>query len=150
MVDVDGVLVLDGNILFVNSFKNQMMVIEGLIGCLLWLCDYGGVGGLVVILGNVFVLDNKGGVFGLDKVSGLVMWLQIGLVCCLLIGLVVQGDYVVVGDYKGYLYWLCIDNGEFVVCVKSGGDVLLVQLVVVDGILLVQNVDGKLIVFWLV
>lgn len=150
MVDVDGVLVLEGNIFYVSSFKNQIMVIEGLIGCLLWVCDYGGVGGVVVLLGNVFVIDNKGGVFGLDKVSGVVMWLQIVLVCCLLIGLVLQGDYVVVGDYKGYVYWLQVFDGVMVVWVKSGGDVLLVQLVVVDGVLLVQNVDGKLIVFWLV
>lgn len=30
---------------------------------------------------------------------------------------------------------------------KSGGDALLAQPVVVDGVLLVQNVDGKLTAF---
>ncbi len=54
---------------------------------------------------------------------------------------------MVVGDYKGYLHWLRTDNGEFAARAKSGGDALLAQPVAADGILLVQNVDGKLTAF---
>ncbi|HBS62609.1 MAG TPA: outer membrane protein assembly factor BamB [Stenotrophomonas sp.] len=147
MADVDGAPVLDGNTLFVNSFKNQTMAIEGPTGRPLWSRDHGGAGGLAVTSGNVFVSDNKGGVFGLDKASGSAMWSQTGLARRSLTGPVVQGDYVVVGDYKGYLHWLRTDNGEFAARAKSGGDALLAQPVVVDGVLLVQNVDGKLTAF---
>ncbi|MBD3828457.1 MULTISPECIES: outer membrane protein assembly factor BamB [Stenotrophomonas] len=147
MADVDGAPVLDGNTLFVNSFKNQTMAIEGPTGRPLWSRDHGGAGGLAVTSGNVFVSDNKGGVFGLDKASGSAMWSQTGLARRSLTGPVVQGDYVVVGDYKGYLHWLRTDNGEFAARAKSGGDALLAQPVAADGILLVQNVDGKLTAF---
>jgi outer membrane protein assembly factor BamB len=147
MADVDGAPVLDGNTLFVNSFKNQTMAIEGPTGRPLWSRDHGGAGGLAVTSGNVFVSDNKGGVFGLDKASGSAMWSQTGLARRSLTGPVVQGDYVVIGDYKGYLHWLRTDNGEFAARAKSGGDALLAQPVAADGILLVQNVDGKLTAF---
>ncbi|WP_422508919.1 outer membrane protein assembly factor BamB [Stenotrophomonas sp. GZD-301] len=147
MADVDGAPVLDGNTLFVNSFKNQTMAIEGPTGRPLWSRDHGGAGSLAVTSGNVFVSDNKGGVFGLDKASGSAMWSQTGLARRSLTGPVVQGDYVVVGDYKGYLHWLRTDNGEFAARAKSGGDALLAQPVAADGILLVQNVDGKLTAF---
>lgn len=147
MSDVDGAPVLEGNTLFVSSFKNQTMAIEGPTGRPLWSRDHGGAGGVALTSGNVFVTDNKGGVFGLDKNSGSAMWSQTGLARRSLTGPVVQGDYVVVGDYKGYLHWLRTDNGELAARAKSGGDALLAQPVTADGILLVQNVDGKLTAF---
>ena len=62
-------------------------------------------------------------------------------------GVVVQGDYAVVGDYKGYLHWLRLDNGELAARERAGGDAIKATPVVADGILLVQNVDGKLTAF---
>ena len=147
MADIDGAPVLEGNTLFVSSFKNQTMAIEGPTGRPLWARDHGGAGGVALNAGTVFVTDNKGGVFGLDKASGSAMWSQTGLARRSLTGPAVQGDYIVVGDYKGYLHWLRTDNGEFAARAKSGGDALLAQPVVADGILLVQNVDGKLTAF---
>lgn len=147
MSDVDGAPVLEGNTLFVSSFKNQTMAIEGPTGRPLWARDHGGAGGVALTSGNVIVTDNKGGVFGLDKASGTAMWSQTGLARRSLTGPAVHGDYVVVGDYKGYLHWLRTDNGELAARAKSGGDALLAQPVVADGILLVQNVDGKLTAF---
>ncbi len=147
MADIDGAPVLEGNTLFVSSFKNQTMAIEGPTGRPLWARDHGGAGGVALTSGNVFVTDNKGGVFGLDKASGSAMWSQTGLARRSLTGPVIHGDYVVVGDYKGYLHWLRTDNGEFAARAKSGGDALLAQPVAADGILLVQNVDGKLTAF---
>jgi outer membrane protein assembly factor BamB len=144
---VDGAPVLEGNTLFVGSFKNQTMAIEGPTGRPLWSRDHGGAGGVALTSGNVFVTDNKGGVFGLDKSSGSAMWSQTALARRSLTGPAVQGDYVVVGDYKGYLHWLRTDNGELAARAKSGGDALLAQPVTADGILLVQNVDGKLTAF---
>ena len=147
MSDVDGAPVLEGNTLFVSSFKNQTMAIEGPTGRPLWARDHGGAGGVALTSGNVIVTDNKGGVFGLDKASGSAMWSQAGLARRSLTGPAIHGDYVVVGDYKGYLHWLRTDNGELAARAKSGGDALLAQPVVADGILLVQNVDGKLTAF---
>jgi outer membrane protein assembly factor BamB len=97
--------------------------------------------------GNVVVTDGKGSVYGLDKNSGSAMWSQQALARRSLTGAAIQGDYAVVGDYKGYLHWLRLSDGELAAREKSGGDALLAQPVVADGILLVQNVDGKLTAF---
>ena len=147
MSDVDGAPVLEGNTLYVSSFKNQTMAIEGPTGRPLWARDHGGAGGVALTSGNVFVTDAKGGVFSLDKTSGSAMWSQTGLARRTLTGPVIQGDYVVVGDYKGYIHWLRTEDGQFAARAKSGGDPVRGALVVADGILLVQNVDGKLTAF---
>lgn len=147
MSDVDGAPVLEGNTLYVSSFKNQTMAIEGPTGRPLWARDHGGAGGVALTSGNVFVTDSKGGVFSLDKTSGSAMWSQTGLARRTLTGPVIQGDYVVVGDYKGYVHWLRTEDGQMAARAKTGGDALRGALVVADGILLVQNVDGKLTAF---
>jgi len=147
MADIDGAPVLEGNTLFVTSFKNETMAIEGPTGRPMWSRDHGGGGGVAVSSGNVVVTDGKGSVYGLDKTSGSAMWSQQALARRSLTGAAIQGDYAVVGDYKGYLHWLRLSDGEFAAREKSGGDALLAQPVVADGILLVQNVDGKLTAF---
>jgi len=147
MADVDGAPVLEGNNLYVSSFKNETVAIEGPTGRPLWSRDHGGAGGVAVSSGNVVVTDSKGTVYGLDKSSGAAMWSQQALARRSLTGAAVQGDYALVGDYKGYVHWLRLSDGALAAREKSGGDALLAQPVVADGIALVQNVDGKLTAF---
>ncbi|WP_449467054.1 outer membrane protein assembly factor BamB [Stenotrophomonas humi] len=147
MADIDGAPVLEGNTLYVSSFKNETMAIEGPTGRPLWSRDHGGGGGVAVTSGNVVVTDGKGTVYGLDKTSGSAMWSQQALARRSVTGAAIQGDYAVVGDYEGYLHWLRLSDGELAARAKSGGDALLAAPVVADGIAVVQNVDGKLTAF---
>ena len=147
MADVDGAPVLEGNTLYVSSFKNETMAIEGPPGRPQWVRDHGGAGGVAVSSGLAVVADEKGSVFGLDKNSGAAMWSQPALARRSLTGAAIHGDYAVVGDYKGYLHWLRLDNGELAARARAGGDRLIAPPLVADGILLVQNVDGDLTAF---
>ena len=147
MADVDGAPVLEGNNLYVSSFKNETLAIEGPTGRPLWSRDHGGGGGVAVSSGFVVVTDGKGSVYALDKTSGAAMWSQDALARRSVTGPAIQGDYVVVGDYKGYLHWLRLNDGALAARARSGGEALLAQPVVADGVALVQNVDGKLTAF---
>lgn len=147
MADVDGTPVLEDRILYATSFKNETMAIDGPTGRPVWSRDHGGAGAVGVSSGLVVVADNAGSVWGLDKGTGSAMWSQAALARRSLTGAAIQGDYAVVGDYKGYLHWLRLDNGELAARERAGHDALVGQLIVVDGILLVQNTDGKLIAF---
>ena len=144
MADVDAAPVLDGNVLFVSSYKNQTMAIEGPTGRPLWMRDHGNAGALAVTSGAVVVADGKGVVWSLDKYSGSANWSQPALARRELTGVAVQGDYAVVGDLEGYLHWMRLDDGAFAARLRHGRDRLLAAPKVADGILLVQNVDGKL------
>jgi len=146
MADVDGAPVLEGSTLYASSFKNQTMAIEGPTGRPLWARDHGGAGGVVLSSSYAIVTDNQGGVFGLDKQSGTASWSQTGLARRQLSGPALQGDYVVVGDYKGYVHWLQQSDGAMAARAKTGGTVKA-QPIVADGVVLVQNVEGKLTAF---
>ncbi|MBD8643501.1 MULTISPECIES: outer membrane protein assembly factor BamB [unclassified Stenotrophomonas] len=146
MADVDGAPVLEGNTLYASSFKNQTIAIEGPTGRPLWTRDHGGAGGVTLSSSYVIVTDNQGGVFGLDKQSGAASWSQTGLARRQLTGPALQGDYVVVGDFDGYVHWLQQSDGAMAARAKTGGTVKA-QPIVADGVLLVQNVEGKLTAF---
>ncbi|NIJ70722.1 outer membrane protein assembly factor BamB [Xanthomonas sp. 60] len=150
MADVDGAPLLEGNTLFVTSYKNQTLAIEGPTGRPLWARDHGGAGGVAASSSYVIVSDNQGGVFGLDKASGAAAWSQTGLARRQLSGPAVQGDYVVVGDLDGYVHWLQQSDGAMAARAKAGGDPIRAQPIVSEGIVLVQNVEGKLTAFRLV
>ncbi|HBK45910.1 MAG TPA: outer membrane protein assembly factor BamB [Xanthomonadaceae bacterium] len=147
MSDVDGAPVLEGSTLYATSYKNETLAIEGPSGRPLWSRDHGGAGGVGVSSSNVVVSDNAGSVWGLDKNSGAAMWSQAALARRSLTGVAIQGDYAVVGDYKGYLHWLRLSDGQLAARARAGRDTLAATPVVADGILLVENTDGDLTAF---
>lgn len=144
MADVDGAPVLDGNMLFATSAKNSTVALDGASGRPVWSRDNGGPGGLAVSSGAVFVTDPDSTVWALDKYSGGSQWSHPQLARRSVTAPALQGDYVVVGDFDGYLHWLKQSDGELAARERVGRKALRAQPVVSEGILLVQNVDGAL------
>lgn len=147
MADVDGAVVLDDTTIYATSYKKETVAIDGRNGRTLWSRDNGGPGGLGLSSGSVIVSDPAGSVWALDKTSGAPLWSNTSLARRSLTAPSVHGDYVVVGDFDGYLHWLRLDNGEEAVRERAGRKPLRAKPVVADGILLVQNVEGELSAF---
>lgn len=147
MSDVDGAPVLDGSTLYATSYKKQTLAIDAPSGRPMWTKDNGGVGGLGLGSDRLVVSDPGGTVWALDRATGAAMWQQAALVRRNLSAPAVQGDYAVVGDFDGYLHWLKLSDGTLAARARMGGEAILAQPVVVDGILIVQNTDGELTAF---
>ena len=144
MADVDGTPVLDGTTLYATSYKQQTVAIDAPSGRGLWTNGSGGAGRVGVAADRVVVSDPNGTVWAIDKASGGALWQQPALARRNLTSPAIHGNYVVVGDYDGYLHWLKLDNGEFAARFHAGGEALRASPVVADGILVVQNVEGDL------
>ena len=147
MADVDGPVILDDTTVYATSFKKETVAIDGPSGRPLWTRENGGAGGLGIASGSVVVADPAGTVWALDKSSGAPLWSNDKFARRSLTAPTVQGDYAVVGDFDGYLHWLRLDNGEAAGRERVGGKALRAKPVVVDGVLLVQNVEGELSAF---
>lgn len=144
MNDVDGQPVLADGVLYASSYKPQTRAVDAASGRVLWAQENGGVGGVGVSSSIVAVTDVKDVVWGLDRNSGAPMWKQPAFPRRLLSAPVAHGDYLVVGDYDGYLHWLAGSDGRIAARTRLGGKAIRAQPVVADGILLVQDIDGNL------
>lgn len=147
MADSDSAPLIDGTQLFASSFKKRTVAIDGPTGRPMWQSEHGGIGGMGVASSGLAVSSPDGTVYLLDKNSGAALWSQPVLARRSLTGPVVQGDYVVVGDYDGYLHWLQLSDGAQAGRERIGGKTIKAQPLVVDGILLVQDVEGGLTAF---
>lgn len=147
MADVDSAPLIDGTQLFVSSFKNRTVAIDGPTGRPMWQSEHGGIGGMGVASAGLAVSSPAGTVYLLDKTNGVALWSQPVLARRSLTGPAVQGDYAVVGDFDGYVHWLRLSDGAQAARARVGGKAIKAQPVVADGILLVQNVEGGLTAF---
>lgn len=147
MADVDGTPVLEGGTVFATSYKRRTVAIDGPNGRPVWVAENGGAGRPAVAPNQVIVAEANGGVFGLDKQTGAALWQQPGLVRRGVSGAAIAGEHAVVADFEGYVHFLRLDNGAFAARSRAGRDAVLAAPVVADGVVLVQNVDGRLTAF---
>lgn len=143
MADVDGTPVLDGAAIYATSFKRQTLAIDGPTGRPMWASEQGGAGRIGLAPDRLVVSSPDGTVYALDKTRGSALWQQPGLARRNLTAPGVHGDYAVVGDMEGYLHWLNLQTGEFAARTRVSRAALRAAPVVVDGVLLAQDTNGR-------
>ncbi|MFL6591646.1 MAG: outer membrane protein assembly factor BamB [Luteimonas sp.] len=143
MADVDGTPVLDETTLYASSYKNRTAALDAPSGRPVWSHDNGGAGRVGVSADRVVVSGTSGTVWGLDKAGGSGLWQQDGLVRREVSGVAIQGEYAVVGDLDGYLHWLKLSDGAFAARTRMGKDPVRAAPVVVDGVLVAEDTDGR-------
>ena len=146
MVDVDSAPVLLDNRIFVAGFQGRVAAAESLKGQLEWTRDISSYAGLAVDDQNVYVTDEESNVWALDRDTGASEWKQEGLVRRQVTKPVVVGDYVVVGDFKGYTHWMDRRNGDFVNRIRVDNKPIIAPPISMGDAVLLDSVEGVLTV----
>jgi outer membrane protein assembly factor BamB len=147
MIDVDGELELRGNELYAVTYRGEVGALAADSGRQLWTRDMSAYGGVALGAENLFLSDDDGDLWALDVRSGTAVWRNEQLANRWLGTPAVLGDYVVVGDFEGYLHWLKTENGEMAARVRLGKDGVRVAPLVVGNMLYAQSAGGKLAAF---
>ncbi len=115
MSDIDGEFVyLEGTIYVVN-FNGRLVTIDMDNGKVLWIKDdISSSAGLSVDGSHIYVTDSDDSVWAFDKSSGATIWRQDKLLYRELTAPEPMGDYVIVGDFEGYVHWLDKEDGKLV------------------------------------
>lgn len=144
LADIDGdPLVLGGGV-FVATYQGEVAAIEQRTGRIAWRRKLSSYSRMAADRDALYVADEDGTVWGLDIRSGGVNWEQKALANRRLSNVGVLDDYVVVGDFAGYLHWMSRRDGQFVARTRVGSDAITTGLRVVDGVLYVQGDGGEL------
>lgn len=144
LVDISGEPTLADGILYVASFQGHVAAVEINSGQVLWEHDVSSHAGLEVDTRRVYVSNDQSDVLALARRDGEALWKQGNLHARAITAPVVYGDYVVVGDYQGYLHWLSRDDGRFMARVRVDSDGIIATPTVANDTLYVSGKSGVL------
>lgn len=112
MVDVDGNLAVSGGIAYAAAYQGRIAAISTGSGRLLWARDISSHTGVTIIENELYVTDEHGDVWSLAGANGGTLWKQSALHGRRLSAAAVQGEFLVVADFDGYLHWLNREDGR--------------------------------------
>jgi len=126
------------------AFQGRVACFDAAQGSLLWNRDIGSDKGMMLLRKYLYLSDAKGSVMVMDKTSGSTLWKNEQLFMRDTATPHVLGDFVVVGDYEGYLHGMNRENGSFAARVKLDGSAIQTAPVGLGDGLLVQTRGGGL------
>ena len=144
LADVDGHLVTDGGTLYAAGYRGQVAALALDSGRPLWQRDLSSYVGVAVGGSTVVVVDADGNVWAFDRETGVNLWKQDQLKFRWLSAPAIQGKYVAVGDSEGYVHWLSLDEGKFAARERLGKKPIEGAPLVVNDILYVEDVNGRI------
>jgi len=122
LVDIDGNMLLVGRVLYVASYQGRIVAIDALEGEVLWAKDMSSYAGITVDERHIYVTDADSNLWAVDRVTGDSLWKQDKLAYRKLTAPASVGEYVLVGDFEGYVHILSRQDGELVGREKLDGD----------------------------
>jgi outer membrane protein assembly factor BamB len=145
MVDVDGEPVVVGATVYVASFQGGVAAISMIDGQIEWTRDISSYAELAVGAERIFITDDSGSIWALDRHSGNSIWKQDGLAHRLVSGPSYFKGYIVVGDFEGYMHWLDAASGDFAFRAKIDKDRIISPAITAGNVLLSYSSAGRLL-----
>ena len=144
VIDIDSKPLIYGDTVYAVSARGHLVALELRSGRVLWKRQYSSYRQLSVSGNTLFLTDVKGHVYAIDRLNGLEKWSQVTLTNRGVTGPAVLNNYVVVGDFEGYLHWLDLESGEIVARHQVDSSGIHSTPTVAKDILYVQSRDGDL------
>ncbi|MEN8131222.1 MAG: outer membrane protein assembly factor BamB [Pseudomonadota bacterium] len=146
MVDIDSALKVRDGIIYAVGLHSQVAAITLIEGRVLWSREISSYTGLDVGESRVFVTDEDDQVWALDRRTGASLWKQEKLKYRKLTSPAAIQDFIVVGDFEGYVHWLAKSDGHLVARTPIGSDGILTTPKVVESRAYVLGKGGDFVV----
>lgn len=112
MIDIDASPVAVGNVVYAVTYQGRLAAVDIGSGRVIWAREMSSYTGMVVDNYRIYLSDSEGQVMALNRRSGATLWRQDKLLRRSLTRPQLDGPYVIVADYDGYLHWLSRENGK--------------------------------------
>ncbi len=114
MVDIDVQPVVVEDVVYVITYQGRLATVQLQSGRMMWARDISSYSGIALDPYRVYVSDAESQVWALNRFTGATMWRQDKLLRRSITGPVLQGPYLAVADYDGYVHWLKREDGRIV------------------------------------
>ena len=145
LVDLDADPLIIDDVIYIASFQAGIFAVSAQDGQVFWWRkEISSFAGLSADWRYLYLSDEASDVWALDQRSGSALWKQIDLHRRQLTTPAVHKEYLVVGDFEGYLHWLSQYDGRQVGRLQIDDEPILATPVVVDDVLYAYGKDGTL------
>ena len=145
MTDIDSTPLVDGAVVYAAGFQGTVTAFEMQTAQPRWQKELSSFQNLDEGFGNIYVTTEQGYVTALDATNGNVVWTQNALENRQVTAPTAWGNYVVVGDFEGYLHFMSQVDGHFVARKKVDSDGIRAPMVADGDTLYTYSNDGKLL-----
>jgi outer membrane protein assembly factor BamB len=126
------------------AFQGRVACFDAAQGSPLWNRDISSDKGMMVLRKYLYLSDTKGSIFALDKITGSTAWKNDQLAMRDNTAPYALGNFIVVGDFEGYLHGLSLEDGSLAARIKLDGGAIRVAPMELNGGLLVLTRGGEL------
>lgn len=145
MTDVDGDLLLQGDVVYATSFQGKVSAIELNTARMRWQKEISSYLGPDEGFGNLYVVDTEDNIYALDQKTGDNVWKQSDLNHRQVTAPTTFGNYLVVGDFEGYVHFMSQIDGQFVARKKIDGDGIRSTMAARKDMLYIYGNSGKIV-----
>ncbi len=143
MVDIDGDPVVVSGTVYVATFQGELAALDEGSGTVLWRRDMSSYAGIGADRSQVYITDAEDHVWAINPFNGASLWKQTKLHARRLTAPAVMDNYIVVGDFEGYLHWLSREDGSLLARTRVGDKPISSSPVVVDDIVYAYGDGGE-------
>jgi len=144
MNDIDSTPLVINGIIYVSTYQGDLVALQLESGREMWRRNVSSYAGFSVDDSNLYFTDEESELWAFDRYSGNSVWKQDKLHARQATATSVVNDYVVVGDFDGYLHWLNKSSGNFVARTRLCKDRIIARPLVVGKFLYAYCSDGQL------
>lgn len=149
MADVDMTPLLLGENVYAVSYNGNLVSIEMRSGRVVWSRKYSSYHELAHAGLQLYLVDDHSRVYAVDRRNGQELWSNTDLLNRQLTSPAVYRNYIIAGDFEGYLHFFDRETGKLVGRISVDSDGLYSQPIVVDDKIYVQGRSGNIAVITL-
>jgi outer membrane protein assembly factor BamB len=144
LVDIDSTPVISGPMVYSATYQGQLAALALDTGRTLWNRDISSHAGFSVDEDFLYITDDKSNIWAFDRYNGGSSWKQDILLNRQVTAPTVIGNYLVVGDFEGYLHWMDKVTGALVARQRISKDRIIVAPVISGDTVYAFSTNGQL------
>jgi outer membrane assembly lipoprotein YfgL len=145
MVDVDSDPLAGERFIYAATFNGGVVAVDVRSGEIVWRrSEMSSYKKMIADWVSIFVVDVNNHIWSVDQDDGSVNWLQDRLENRQLTSVTQMGEFLLTGDFEGYLHVLNASDGSLAGRFKVSDEAISSAPVVDDELIYVQDIDGEI------
>jgi outer membrane protein assembly factor BamB len=120
LIDIDAEPVIKDDVIYTVAYHGRLAAVKIDSGRILWVRDISSYAGMAIDSHKIYLTASDGHLWALDRFNGATLWKQDQLNRRQLSKPALQGRYLVVGDFNGYLHWMAREDGRLLARTQLG------------------------------